>query len=129
MFPNRINKLIFQAIEIAKNNPSKFKLACIATNKKGKILSIGINSSQSHPLQARLALKNGHRDQIGLHSEIAAIVKSRSPIYCLIVVRVLHNGEMAMAKPCRICQEAIQLAGIKIIIYSNSSGFILEKLK
>ncbi len=129
MFPNRINKLISQATELAKINPAKFKLACIAINKRGKVLSIGLNSSQSHPYQAKLALRNGHKDQIGLHSEIAAIVKCRKPIYCLIIVRVLHNGELAMAKPCKICSAAIRLAEIKTIIYSTNTGFILENIK
>jgi len=129
MFPNRINKLIDQAIELAKTNPAKFRLACIASNKRGQVISSGINSKHTHPVQAKLAIRKGHKDQIGLHSEIATIVKARKPIHFLIIVRLLHNDELSMAKPCAICREAIRLAEIKTIIYSTDTGFVLEKLR
>ena len=115
----RFSKYITIALEAAKANNARFRLAAIAVDKNGVIRGVGINSHKSHPTMSKLAKSYGHEDQINLHAEIASILKARCEIESLIVVRLLRNGETALAKPCAICSAAIKLAGIKNVIYSN----------
>lgn len=124
----RFNKYIQIAIEAAKTNPSRFRLAAVAVNRQGKVCAIGVNSSKTHPRQARLAKQYGHQDQIGLHAELSALIKSREKIHSLIVVRLLNDGRLAMAKPCAICSEAIRVAGVRNVVFGNEYGsFTWEK--
>ena len=85
-------------------------------DKKGNILSVGYNSYiKTHPYQAALAKKHGKEEQIYLHAEIAALVKVRGEPYEIYVERYYRNGEAALAKPCPICQRAIEEAGVKVV--------------
>jgi len=118
----RFSKYIETAINTAKANNARFRLAAIAVDKNGAIRGIGINSHKSHPAMSKLAKSYGHEDQINLHAELAAILKARCEIESLIVVRLLRNGETALAKPCPICSAAISIAGIRNIVYSNEFG-------
>ena len=86
-------------------------------DKRGKLLSIGFNSyTKTHPIQKHFAEKVGHAACEYLHAEIAAILRARDkPIYRLVVERYNKLGEPVSAAPCKICQEAIQAFGIKIV--------------
>lgn len=124
----RFSRYIAIALEAAKANNARFRLAAIAVDKNGVIRGVGINSHKSHPTMSKLAKSYGHEDQINLHAEIASILKARCEIESLIVVRLLRNGETALAKPCAICDAAISMARIRNVIYSNEFGnFTWEK--
>ena len=87
-------------------------------DRRGRVLSVGKNSYvKTHPLQAKYAMKAGLPDKLFLHAEIAAIVKCRDleRAYRIEVVRVGKNGDLLLAKPCPVCQSAIEASGIKII--------------
>jgi tRNA(Arg) A34 adenosine deaminase TadA len=93
---------------------------------RGEIISIGVNSLKSDPLQARFS-KNEHA--IFLHAEIAAIKKAlkrlssvemkKAELY--IVRRKKLNGEACngLAKPCQGCQRAIETYEIGKVIYTS----------
>lgn len=89
-------------------------------DRRGRIIATAYNSfSQTHPYQAALAKKVGQPARIYLHSEIACIIKSRGrKIYKLVVERYDANGNPKNACPCKICQMAINLAGIERIEYT-----------
>lgn len=128
----KIIRNISLAIFIAQNNKEdKFRFGCVGIDKSGKMLSTGCNSlTKTHPMQAKLAYKSKNKKRINLHAEVSCIIKSKRQIYALIVVRILNDGTTASAKPCDICMEAIRLAKIKWIIYSNNNeGYTIEKIK
>ena len=90
-------------------------ITAFAYDRKGRILSIGRNSYvKTHPLQARAAKEVGEDYKIYLHAEVAALVKIKNwqKIDKLVVTRYNKNGEPMLAKPCRVCQRVIKIAGI-----------------
>jgi tRNA(Arg) A34 adenosine deaminase TadA len=87
-------------------------------DRKGNIISIGKNSYiKTHPLQAKIAKKVGLSQKVFLHAEIAALcrLKDWSKAHRIVVTRFTADGQPANAAPCPICQEALRLAGIKVI--------------
>ena len=111
------------AIELALKLPKRqYRYVSIITDKKDKILSIGVNSySKTHPLQAKYAKKLNLKNKIYLHSEIYAIVKCRRNITpCKIyIARVDSLGEVKLVKPCPICSQAISDIGISEVYYTE----------
>lgn len=96
--------------------------AC-ATDKRGNILAEGGNSYvKTHPLQASIAKRVGLAAKQFLHAEVACIAKlARLCKECdtLYIARVDKVGNPLPAEPCVICTEAIELAGIKNIIFTS----------
>jgi len=83
--------------------------------RKGRIIAIGRNSYvKTHPMQARLAKKVGNEKRVYLHAEISAIIKARGCADTLMVIRRTKTG-LGLAKPCPICQLAIEQANLKVI--------------
>lgn len=105
---------------------NQWKLAAAITYKK-QILTIGLNSTKTHPLQYAYG-KN--RFATSLHAEIDAIRKalkimsaeqlSKCDMYILRVKRD-EDGDWirAMAKPCPGCQRAIADHGIRRVYYTK----------
>jgi len=93
-------------------------------DKRGNILVKANNSyTKSHPWQAFLAKHTCKPDGIYLHAEIHAIIKARNlgvlhRAHSLHVSRYLANGKPALAKPCPICEKAIQWAKIKNVYFT-----------
>lgn len=114
-------------VAIANPNPSEKLAAAIVY--RNKIISIGINSMKSHPLQAKYG-KNEHA--IFLHAEIAAIKNalretsveelSRCEIY---IARIKKPSQFSLeygwglAKPCEGCARAIAEFGLKKTVYTT----------
>ena len=93
----------------------RFNITAIAYDKRGRVLAIGKNSYiKTHPLQARHAEAVGEPHKIFLHAEIAALVavKDHSKIDKLVVMRYTEAGYPVNAKPCKVCQRALRLAGV-----------------
>lgn len=95
----------------------KFSVTAVIYDKQGRVLSIGKNSYvKTHPMQAEYARRAGEPEKIYLHAEIAAIVKADlKKAHRLVVFRYLKDGSPAEAMPCKICQNAIKVAGIKYV--------------
>lgn len=112
--------MLSQAIELAKTSPSKFRIGCIVTNKRGQVISSGVNLMlKSHPKQAEYSARVGKDECIYLHAEIAALIKCREEPHAIYVARVTKDNKSALAKPCPICQLAIKEAGVKIINWTT----------
>lgn len=108
------------ATELARTNTSRFRLACIITDKRGHIISSALNSfSKTHPKQQKYAEKVGQPDKVFLHAEIAALVRCRIQPYAIYIARVTKDGKPALAKPCPVCEMAIREAGVKRIYYTT----------
>ena len=96
------------------------KLTATVYDKRGRVLSTGINSSiKTHPEQSRLASIAGLPLKVYLHAEIAALIRVRHGVpYRIVIERYGKQGEPRLAKPCPICELAIQQAGISRIEYT-----------
>lgn len=105
-------------------NGQPYFVAAAALDKKGRIIAIGQNSYvKSHPLMRRYGL---NKDQIFLHAEVSALVKTRRKAHTLVVARVNKKGNFAMAKPCKVCQLAINSAKLEHVYYTNKEGNLIE---
>lgn len=96
-------------------------ITAIIYNRRGIPISIGKNSYvKSHTMQAKYAKIVGLSEKIFLHAEISAIVKCKdlSKAHSIFISRFSKDGSPLVAKPCKICCEAIKQAGIKIVRYT-----------
>lgn len=77
---------------------------------------------KSHPYQYECACAAGREEAIMLHAEIAAIVRNKRniDIHRIVVARVGNTGKPLLAKPCSICQIAIDLHGIPNVEYTKN---------
>ncbi len=121
-------RLITKLIALANNSDNQVvhKMACIGTDKRGRVISWGINSKKTHPYQSEMANATGNIHKIYLHAEIACLVRSRKKIETLYICRLSNNGKLNMAKPCDICMEAIKIAKVSKVIYSTKYGTFEE---
>lgn len=93
-------------------------ITAVIYDKKGRVLSVGQNSYvKTHPLQKKHAKKCGLDEKEFLHAEVHAIVRCPDirNAHKILVTRWNKKGEPMLAKPCPICQSAIEAAGIKIV--------------
>ena len=94
------------------------QITAIIYDKRGRVLSVGQNSYvKTHPLQKRHAERVGLPVKEFLHAEIHAITKCSdlTKAHKISVFRYSKDGKPALAKPCKVCQSAIDAAGIKVV--------------
>lgn len=124
--------ILHTLFKVAAANPypaEKFAAAIVLRNR---IVSVGMNSMKSHPLQAKYR-KNPHA--IFLHSEIAAIKNALRELEVddlskcdLYITRVKRPNAFTkkfvwgLAKPCPGCERAIAEFGIRRVIYTCDNG-------
>jgi tRNA(Arg) A34 adenosine deaminase TadA len=98
------------------------ELTAVAYDKKGKVICVAQNSyTKTHTQQAHYARRAGKPGAVYLHAEIRAILKAnalRKQIHHLAVFRYDRKGRPALAKPCEICQLAIEEHGIKMVTHT-----------
>ena len=128
----QINKGILHTLaKVAAANPSHEKFAA-AVVYRNRIISVGMNSMKSHPLQAKYS-KNEHA--IFLHAEVAAIKNALREMdvddlsKCeLYIARVKKEKPFTkkfvwgLSKPCAGCERAIAEFGLKRTIYTCDDG-------
>ena len=96
----------------------KQDLTAIIYDKRGRVLSIGKNSYiKTHPRMLDYSKAVGLPDKMFLHAEVDAIIKCRDlgKAHKISVYRFNKTGDTLLAKPCPVCQSAIEKAGIKLI--------------
>ena len=116
------------------------RIGCVAVYNN-KIISIGINSYKTHPVQK---IYDKYRDlKIGdgcpahlhaLHAEIDCLLSiddgtidmSKVELY---IYRILKNGKKALSKPCPACRQYIIDRGIRKIHYTTEDSFIEENFR
>jgi len=125
-------KIVDTLFNLAINNEginNRFKLSS-AIIRKNKIVSVGLNSIKTHPLQAKFQ-KNRH--SIHLHAEIDAIKNALKNITVedlakcdLYVVRVKRESSNSKkwifgnAFPCCGCMRAIETFDCNRVFYSTN---------
>lgn len=96
-------------------------ITAIIYDKRGRILSIGKNSYRdSSKLQRKHAYKVGLPDKLYNHAEVSAIIRCRdlTKAHTIRILRVNSQGKYLKAAPCKICQSAIEAAGIPNVEHS-----------
>jgi deoxycytidylate deaminase len=106
------------AIKLASQLQNKKQRICaIITDKRGRILSFGVNSySKTHPRMAYYSAKCNDYNKIYLHAEMDSLIHCKQKGHTLYVARVDKKGNSLPCKPCEICSLAIKDAGIKEVI-------------
>jgi len=97
---------------------TKQQITAVIYDRKGRVLSVGQNSYiKTHPLQAQMAKRVGEPLKIFLHAEVHAITRCRdlSKAYRIRIFRYDRSGKPVLARPCEICQTAIDHAGIRLV--------------
>lgn len=106
---------------------------------KGKVMSVGWNSTKTSPLQLQLNRHRGYEIDASethntLHAEVACLAKVRDLNIdwgraSLFVYRIKKDGSSGMARPCTGCQALIKSMGIKNIYYTtNDNGWCFERM-
>ena len=114
--------MIEYAIEAAlKSEWPTYKIGAACFDKRKKLLSVGWNKQKTHTLQYKFACQVGQPLRAMLHAEIDALIKCKHEAYYIVVVRLTKTG-LAIAKPCPVCERAIQEAGVKYILFTNRLG-------
>ena len=91
--------------------------------KSGNIISMGFNTIKTHP--------KAKTYNYSIHAELATIIGMEykdtkgSTIY---VYRQTQNGTLALSKPCKACEAALKLAGVKKVVYTNYDCYSEEAL-
>lgn len=101
---------------------TKQEITAIIYDRKGRVLSVGKNSYfKTHTLQAKHAEKVGMPDKQYLHAEIHAITKCKEldKAYRIFVARYGKKGQPLLAKPCPVCQSALDSVGIEVIEWTE----------
>ena len=99
----------------------RFNITATIFDKRGRIISIGYNSyTKTNPLQKEYACKCGLPKKEFLHAEIDGLIKCRNRKkipYKIKIERYDKEGNPKCSKPCKICEMAIKIAGIKVVEY------------
>jgi len=100
---------------------------------KKRILSIGVNTPKTHPLNLKHNYVNKRNipihDLVGTHSELSAVIKlGTDDCDGLIMVntRVNRNNEIDFSMPCKGCTSFLETLNFKRIYYSDKDGNFLE---
>lgn len=84
-----------------------------AAYRSGKVIGVGTNIFHKTHTQSRSRFRRLHAEEA-----LARRVDLRGAI--VLVVRILKSGELAISKPCPICEEA--LTGAKRVYYIDREG-------
>lgn len=107
-----------QQLEIGSDKPL---IMAMAYDKNDILINCRFNSyKKTHPLQKHFAVLAGLPDKIYLHAEISCLVSARKQVETLVIIRLNKNGTHAMAKPCPICQLAIETYDVKRVVYTEN---------
>jgi len=86
--------------------------------RNSNIISMGFNSLKTHPKAKTFSCT--------LHAELATIIgmdykdTKGSIIY---IYRQTSSGDLALSKPCLVCEEALRLAGVKKAVYTDYNNY------
>ena len=94
-----------------------------------KIISIGLNSLKTHPLNLKYNYVNKNKEKIsnivGTHSELSAVIKlGEEDCSGLTIVntRINRNNKLDFSAPCNGCSDMIKQLNFKEVWYSNANG-------
>ena len=96
---------------------------------KTMIISIGLNSLKTHPLNLKYNYVNKNKEKIsdivGTHSELSAVIKLGEEDcsgLTLVNTRINRNNLLDFSAPCSGCSDMIRQLNFKEVWYSNANG-------
>ena len=105
---------------------------------KGKVMSVGWNSTKTSPLQKSLNKFRHYELDCGaahhtLHAEVACLAKVRDLDIdwgraSIFVYRIKKDGSPGLSHPCKGCMALIKSMGIKNIYFSTENGWGYERI-
>lgn len=111
------------AIAMAQKSTDRFRLGAVLVRRKRPI-SVGFNQMRkTHPLMERHQRARGYT--IGLHAEVHAClgVAPRDLMGAdIYVARILRDGRLGIARPCRYCQRFLAAVGVRRAYYTDRTG-------
>lgn len=94
--------------------------------KNKRLISIGMNSPKTHPLNLKYNYLNKQRnnisDVVGTHSELSAVIKlglDDCSGFTMVNTRINRNNKLDFSFPCNGCMEMIVQLGFNKVIYST----------
>ena len=130
MITNR-DKIFFKMATLLAQSSThhKFRMGAVII-QNGDILSTGVNSSKTHPLQMKYnKYRNIKINNHCVHAEMNAIVKTSNKNLlkgAIIYISRLKENGVGMSRPCKACMEALKDFGIRDICYSTDIGYAKE---
>ena len=135
MFTNK-DKRFFEIARLISHTSEykRIKIGAVVV-KKNKIISVGVNSYKTHPIQKKY---NRFRFDIEdtnhtLHAEIQALVNipygTELNDLTIYIYRESRKGRLAKSRPCPSCMKLIKDIGIKKICYTTDEGYAIEYLR
>lgn len=130
----------YKYFEVAKTVAStstyeRVKIGCIIVLKK-HIISVGVNSYKSHPIQKyynRFRFNPDDAINHTLHAEIQALLMLPKDLdvsdATLYTYREFKDHQLAPSRPCQSCMRMIKDYGIRRICYTTEDGFCEENLE
>ena len=116
---------------------SRAKVGC-AVMDKNKVLSVGFNTTKTHPQQKHYNQLRIFRDDVSstpaqLHAEMAAVIQlqdadidwSRADVY---VYRIRKDRPYGMARPCPACMGVLRDLGVRRVYYTSDVGVVREEV-
>lgn len=105
----------------------RYVITASAFDKKGRLLASGCNKYyKSNTWQKELSILAGlSEDRIYIHSEVDCLIKvrnNRKTAHILRIERYDSNGQPKNAFPCKSCQIAIKLSGVKLVYFTTEDG-------
>lgn len=98
---------------------SRQNVIALAYNKRGMLIAIGnCRYDKTHPIQARFAKMANTPKKIYLHAEIDALIRAREKVHKMHIMRKLKNGKFGLAKPCPVCQLALEAYKVKVVTHT-----------
>ena len=103
--------------------------------KHGKVISSGVNSTKTHPLQKKYNIYRFTEDTTkhSIHAEISAYINALKftndfSDVTVYVYRETKNGNIAMARPCNSCMHLLKDIGVRTIKYTTEYGYATEHI-
>jgi deoxycytidylate deaminase len=96
---------------------------------RNRIISIGLNSPKTHPLNLKYNYVNKNNEKIsnivGTHSELSAVIRlgeEDCSKLTLVNTRINRNNMLDFSAPCNGCCDMIQQLNFKNVYFSNVQG-------
>lgn len=110
------------ALEASQNSDHRQHKVGAAIFYKGKFLATGFNAMKTDPSV------RWYTDVFSRHAEIHALKKAKTRKFNLtnataFVYRMTKDGKLAMAKPCKMCMDALQEQQVKEVFYTCENGW------